>query len=86
MPILSTFYGIVVRMYHGDHNPPHFHVEYNEFNAIMAIRTGEILAGKLPARVLRMVREWRDLYQDELYQCWIDAQELKDLKKIRPLE
>jgi hypothetical protein len=28
MPTLSTFFGIIIRMWHDDHPPPHIHVEY----------------------------------------------------------
>ncbi len=48
MPILSRFFGIIVRMYYREHNPPHFHVSYNEHDAIISIETLEILEGHLP--------------------------------------
>jgi hypothetical protein len=48
MPRISTFYGIVVTMYHSDHAPPHFHARYGEYEAQIAIDTGEPLAGYLP--------------------------------------
>ena len=44
MPILSTFFGIVIRMFHGDHNPPHFHAYYSEDEAIIEINSGKISA------------------------------------------
>ena len=34
MPSICTFYGIVIYMYYNDHNPPHFHAEYAEFEAV----------------------------------------------------
>ncbi len=60
MPRISTFYGIVVTMYSSDHAPPHFHARYGEFEAQIVINTGEPLAGPLPIRALRLVREWTD--------------------------
>ena len=39
MPEISLFYGIRVTMYYDDHNPPHFHAEYNENKAIIEIDT-----------------------------------------------
>jgi hypothetical protein len=42
MPILSVFFGIIVRMWHDDHPPPHIHVEYQGFSALVNIRTGEV--------------------------------------------
>jgi len=57
MPILSTFFGIIVRVYHDDHEPPHVHVQYGEFEAIVEISTGRVLAGRLPPRVRRILAE-----------------------------
>jgi hypothetical protein len=48
MPIISLFFGIIIRMYHDDHPPPHFHASYQGFEAFVAIATGEIIAGSLP--------------------------------------
>jgi len=58
MPRISMFYGIVVTMYSSDHAPPHFHARYGEYEAKIAISTGDVLAGQLPARASRLVREW----------------------------
>jgi hypothetical protein len=30
MPVISMFFGLIIRMYYKDHNPPHIHVEYGE--------------------------------------------------------
>jgi hypothetical protein len=57
MPILSIFFGIVIRMFHDDHPPPHFHAEYGEFAAVIDIATGRVLGGRLPPRVARLVEE-----------------------------
>ena len=57
MPTISRFYGITIRMFYNDHPPPHFHVEYGEFKAEMAIETLQVLAGRLPRHVLGMTRE-----------------------------
>lgn len=59
MPEISRFYGIVITMYNSEHNPPHFHIRYNDFHATMDINTGEI-NGNLPRRVLNLVYEWYD--------------------------
>ena len=50
MPEICRFYGIIIRMFYNDHNPPHFHVIYQEFEALMSITTLEILEGELPNR------------------------------------
>ena len=48
MPILSVFFGIIVLMWHDDHPPPHIHVEYQGFEALVQIQTGQVSKGKLP--------------------------------------
>jgi len=50
MPTISRFYGILIQMYFGDHPPPHFHALYAEFEAVIDIRTFEIIRGELPLR------------------------------------
>jgi hypothetical protein len=57
MPI-SLFFGIVIRMYHTDHPPAHFHASYQGFEAFIEIATGNILAGSLPKKAARLVRQW----------------------------
>jgi hypothetical protein len=66
MPEVSRFYGIVVKIFHDDHNPPHFHAEYGEHEALVNINTLAILGGSLPARALGLVAEWASLHQQEL--------------------
>lgn len=45
MPVISSFYGILIKMYFGDHVPPHFHAEYAEFAAQIAIADFGIING-----------------------------------------
>ncbi|MBI3985292.1 MAG: DUF4160 domain-containing protein, partial [Lentisphaerae bacterium] len=49
MPEISRFLGIIISMYFDEHNPPHFHVQYNEHRATIEIRTLNLMAGSLPA-------------------------------------
>jgi hypothetical protein len=58
MPVISYFFGIYIRMYHDDHNPPHFHAEDQGHQALIIIESGEILEGNLPNKALRLVRVW----------------------------
>lgn len=81
MPEISRFLGIIVSMYFDDHNPPHFHVRYNEFRAVMDIRSLNVVHGTLPARVRGPVEEWAELHQAELLAMW----ESKDFHAITPL-
>lgn len=59
MPVLSRFYGIVIRMYfqQSEHNPPHFHAIYGDHTAAISIADGTVLEGELPKKALEMVLE-----------------------------
>jgi hypothetical protein len=82
MPIISTFFGIYVRMYHDDHAPPHIHVEYQGHEALMEIATGGILQGHLPNRARRLVQEWCAEHRSELDANWQRAVALQPLERI----
>ncbi len=86
MPILSTFFGIIVRVFHGDHNPPHIHVEYAEYEAIIEIKTGKMLEGKLPPRAKTLVEEWRTIHIKDLDKARLDACANKMPTRIAPLK
>ena len=81
MPEICRFLGIVITMYFDEHNPPHFHVRYNEHRASMEIKTLNLMAGALPARVRGLVEEWAELHQQELLKMW----ESQDFHKVNPL-
>ena len=69
-------------MYHDDHNPPHFHVEYQGHEALISIKDGVLLEGCLPNKALKLVREWAKEHQQELLEDWQLAVELKPLQRI----
>lgn len=81
MPEICRFLGIVITMYFDDHNPPHFHIRYNEYRAVMDIAMLNIIAGTLPARVRGLVEEWAELHREELTRMW----ETKEFHKVTPL-
>jgi len=58
MPEICRFYGIIIKMFFEDHNPPHFHAEYGSFEALVEVDTLAIIGGKLPPRALGLVMEW----------------------------
>jgi len=77
---------MIIRMYHHDHNPPHIHVQYGEYLAIVNIQTREIIHGKLPGRLYAILKQWMDLNDDKLAEAWQAAQLMKPLKRIKPLD
>jgi hypothetical protein len=85
MPEISKFYGIIIYMYIDDHNPPHFHVWYDDYQAEITIKEG-IVRGEMPRRALRLVFEWLDLHRDELMENWERLSNSEAAKKIDPLK
>ena len=85
MPEISRFYGIVIKMYFADHDPPHFHAEYAEHEARIAISTLALLSGQLPPRAMGLVAEWATMHQEELRAIWERARSAKPLGRIEPL-
>jgi len=73
-------------MYWRDHAPPHFHAIYNEYAGEIIIESGELLAGKLPKRIVSLVDEWRELHITELRENWQRAQTEKEFINIEGLE
>ena len=87
MPELSRFFNIVIKMYFDDttqHHKPHFHVFYAEYEASVGI-DGELLAGSLPAKQLKLVSAWAAIHEEELYAEWNKAVRNLPLGKIEPL-
>jgi hypothetical protein len=85
VPVLSSFYGISVRLYFDDHDPPHFHARYAGHEALVRIGDGRILRGGLPHRARRLVEEWRSLHVVTLELRWHAAQTGETLEPIEPL-
>lgn len=83
MPVLSRFYGIVIRMYffQNEHNPPHIHAIYNEDVAAIDFM-GNVTDGYLPTKALGLVREWIELNKDALTDMW----NTQDIRELPPLE
>lgn len=86
MPEISRFFGIIIYMYAADHAPPHFHAKYGDDEAVIDIASGEVLKGYLSRRTLRLVQDWAELHQLELYRNFeFLQQENATYVKIEPL-
>ena len=70
MPEISRFYGLVIRMYYNDHNPPHFHAAYGGAEALVGIDPVQLIESDLPNRAATMAMEWATLHQAELRENW----------------
>ena len=84
LPILSNFYGIIIKMYfqQSEHNPPHIHAIYGEHVGVIDIQTGRMIEGDLPQRAINLIREWVKKYKVDLMEIW----ESQNFKKIPPLK
>ena len=85
MPELSRFYGIVIKMYYNDHNPPHFHAEYGRDQMVVDVNTLAVIGGRLPPRATGLVMEWAAQHQAELQEAWVQARNMEPLNRIDPL-
>jgi len=72
-------------MFHREHEPPHFHATYGEFEITVGIEDG-VVTGKFPRRALALVLEWYQAHQEELRANWELARLRKPLRRIPPLE
>lgn len=86
MPEVSRFYGIVIRIYFDDHNPPHFHAIYGENEAVISIDSLAVLKGALPARAHGLTIEWAHKQKEELLTAWEKAKKMESPGKIEPLD
>jgi hypothetical protein len=68
-------------MYFDEHNPPHFHVRYNDYRASIEIESLNVMAGTIPGKVRGLVEEWAELHRAELLQMWNS----QDFHKLEPL-
>lgn len=86
VPIISQFFGIIIRMFFNEHVPPHFHVQYGEYKATVDIRSLTLTEGRLPRRALELVLDWAELHQTELLKDWDLCQNHLRPEEIQPLE
>lgn len=85
MPTISMFYGILIRMYYDDHNPPHIHAFYGDEVACYNF-DGEIFEGKMPRKQHKLIQAWIEIHRDELIADWKLAQDGEQIFKIEPLK
>jgi len=84
MPSVSDFYGIY--LYFDDKHKPHFHAIYAEHRALITIEDGKMIAGNLPTRAYRLIREWLKLHRAELQANWERARRGEKLERIKGLD
>lgn len=72
MPVISRFYGIVIKMYlrQREHNPPHVHAIYGDYIGMFSIADGEMFEGDIPIREQKLIRNFILKYKSELLKMW----------------
>ena len=89
MPVISMFYGLIVRMFYSDnkqHHKPHVHVEYQEDVAIISIPDGKVLEGNISKNKLKLVTAWIEIHKEELMANWKLAVEGNPIFRIEALK
>jgi hypothetical protein len=82
LPTIAYFFGIAVAIYYRDHNPPHIHVVYQGYEALIAIEDARVLRGRLPPTVMLIIRKWVVLRRNELIENWGRARRHETLERI----
>jgi Domain of unknown function (DUF4160) len=85
MPTIRTFYGILIQIFWREHGPPHFHALCAEREALIDIRTLEVMAGSLRRRALALVLEWTAAHRAELMEDADLCSPMQTPKKIAPM-
>lgn len=88
MPILSVFYGIIVRMYHetgSRHNLPHIHAEVSGEEAVFDL-DGNLLEGKIPVNKIKLLQAWIVIHRDDLEANWTLLSQGEQFFRIDPLK
>ena len=86
MPYVSMFFGIIIRMFYNEHNPPHFHAEYQGQRGVFDLN-GDMTNGSIKSKTAKkLVKEWANLHKQELIENWEKAMSSKQIDKIAPLD
>ena len=88
MPVLSMFYGIIVRMYRelgGQHNLPHLHAEFSGEEVVVAL-DDTVLEGSIPKNKMKLLLAWMEIHSDELYANWKLLSDGEKFYRIDPLK
>ena len=88
MPVLSMFYGIIIRMqseHGGKHHVPHIHVICAEKESVFSL-DGEQLEGEIDSNKKKLVEAWIEIHKEDLQANWKLLYEGEQFFKIEPLK
>ncbi len=87
MPVISSFYGIIVRIYKENsskHKTPHIHAEYSGEEIVMDFN-GNVLEGDIPKNKRTLLEAWIEIHREELVADWNLISNGERVFKIEPL-
>ena len=70
MPIIAIIDGMKIQVFPNEHPPPHFHVIFAEYRALIRIDTMSLWKGSLPRNKLRVVLAWASPRRSLLLATW----------------
>lgn len=84
MPVISRFYGIVIKMYlpQKEHNPPHLHAIYGDYVGLFSLEEGEMYEGDIPVKEQKLIKKFILHYKEQLYDMW----ETQNFYLLPPIE
>lgn len=84
MPVISRFYGIVIKMYFRkkEHNPPHVHALYGEYNGMFSLVDTEMFEGDIPLKEQKIVQKFIEKNREKLIHMW----ETQEFEVLPPVE
>ena len=88
MPVISMFYGIIIRMqceHGGKHHLPHIHVICGEEESVFSL-DGELIEGTISVSKKKLVEAWIEIHKEELLANWKLLDEGEQSFKIEPLK
>jgi Domain of unknown function (DUF4160) len=86
VPTIAYFLGLAISINYRDHNPPHIHVMYGGYEALIAIESGRVMRGKLPPTATLIMRRWVKLRRNELLENWERARRHEALERVAGLD
>ena len=72
MPVIGRFYNIIIKMHYieNEHNPPHIHAKYENYEGVFSVKSEEMIRGNLPKTAKRLVFEFIKQHKDRLIEMW----------------
>ena len=86
MPVISLFFGIVIRMHYREHEPRHFHAEHQSQQGKFDFEGNQTVGNITSKNALELIRQWAQLHRAALDANWSKIKAGQPLDRIPPLE